>query len=316
MIGFNGKMNNMNGIYRVYEDGILIAEQKNKLTVLGRANALKAMLGSTQSFASSLGIGVDSSANDTGNFHTKTDLGFNVGKYPVISSSLGNTETYDALVYTARITDQSRYRITELGLFANRVTSGFENENQVIFDFEEGDPFTLTDTVSYKIIADNEPVFRIGNSCFNMTASTSLMVWNSSTINLSNVAPYDDFCLAAHFGANAAVTIKFESSTDAYATYTFTPGGTGYKVLSVSRSSVTPTGNLDWSKINKITIDAGGQVYLDGLRVKKYRTPDSTEGLVSRAVLYDPATGKYGIEKKFGSIIDIQYLLEVMLETV
>jgi len=310
LIGFNGKMNNMNGIYRVYEDGILIAEQKNKLTVLGRANALKAMLGSTQSFASSLGIGIDRSENSSGNFHDKTDLGFNVGKYPVISSSLGNTATYDALVYTARITDQSRYNITELGLFANRVTSGFENENQVIFDFEEGDPFTTTNVEPYKLIAEPNPVFRIGNSCLNMTGSSSLAVWSSSTINLSNVAPYDDFCLAAYFGANAALTIKFESSTDAYATYTFTPGGTGYKVLSVSRSSVTPTGNLDWSKINKITIDAGGQVYLDGLRVKKYRTPDSTEGLVSRAVLTTP------IEKKFGSIIDIQYLLEVMLETV
>lgn len=310
MIGFNGKMNNMNGIYRVYEDGILIAEQKNKLTVLGRANALKAMLGSTQSFASSMGIGVDRSANDTSTFHNKTDLGFNVGKYPVVSSSLGNTQTYDALVYTARITDQSRYNITELGLFANRVVSGFENENQVIFDFEDGDPFTLTEFEWYKTIAESNPFFRIGNSCLRLKNSSGLAVWNSSTINLSNVAPYDDFCLAAHFVANASLTIKFESSTDAYATYTFAPGGTGYKVLSVSKSSVTPTGNLDWSKINKITIDAGGDVYLDGLRVKKYRTPDSTEGLVSRAVLTTP------IEKKFGSIIDIQYLLEVTLETV
>lgn len=308
----------MNGIYRVYEDGILIAEQKNKLTVLGRANALKAMLGSTQSFASSMGIGVDSTANDTTVYHNKTDLGFNVGKYPVVSSSLGNTETYDALVYTARITDQSRYNITELGLFANRVASGFENENQVIFDFEDGDPFTFSvnpstlipDAEWYSTVADPNPIFRIGNSCLNMKNSSALATWNSSTINLSNVAPYDDFCLAANFVTNAALTIKFESDTSAYATYTFTPGGTGYKVISVSKSSVTPTGDLDWSKVNKITIDAGGQVYLDGLRIKKYRTPDSTEGLVSRAVLSTP------IEKKFGSIIDVQYLLEVMLETV
>jgi hypothetical protein len=310
LIGFNGKMNNMNGIYRVYEDGVLIAEQKNKLTVLGRANALKAMLGSTQSFASSMGIGVDGSANSSETFHDKTDLGFNIGKYPVVSSSLGNTQTYDALVYTARITDQSRYNITELGLFANRVSSGFENENQVIFDFETGDPFTLTEYEWYETIAESNPFFRIGNSSLRLKNSSGLAVWNSSTINLGNVAPYDDFCLAAHFVANAALTIKFESDTSAYATYTFTPGGTGYKVISVSKSSVSPTGNLDWSKINKITIDAGGEVYLDALRIKKYRTPDSTEGLVSRAVLSTP------IEKKFGSIIDIQYLLEVALETV
>jgi hypothetical protein len=309
LIGFNGKMNNMNGIYRVYEDGILIAEQKNKLTILGRANALKAMLGSAQSFASSMGIGVDSSANSSQTFHDKTDLGFNVGKYPVVSSSLGNTETYDALVYTARITDQSRYNITELGLFANRVASGFENENQVIFDFEAGDPFTLT-SYSWDTPIDSTPLFRIGNSCLRLLDSNGLAVWNSSVINLSNVAPYDDFCLAANFGANAALTIKFESSTDAHATYTFTPGGTGYKVISVAKSSGVFVGNIDWSKINKITIDAGGNVYLDALRIKKYRTPDSTEGLVSRAVLATP------IEKKFGSIIDIQYLLEVSLETV
>lgn len=303
-------MNNMNGIYRVYEDGILIAEQKNKLTVLGRANALKAMLGSAQSFASSMGIGVDGSENSSGNFHDKTDLGFNVGKYPVISSSLGNTATYDALVYTARITDQSRYNITELGLFANRVLSGFENENQVIFDFEDGDPFTLTNSAAWYSIIASPPVFRIGNSCLNMPTSSSLAVWNSSVINLSNVAPYDDFCLAANFGANTNLTIKFESSSSNYATYTFIPGGTGYKVLSVSKLSGTFVGNIDWSNINKITITPGGQVYLDGLRIKKYRTPDSTEGLVSRAKLTTP------IEKKFGSIIDIQYLLEVMLETV
>lgn len=310
-------MNNMNGIYRVYEDGILIAEQKNKLTVLGRANALKAMLGSTQSFASSMGIGVDGSDNDTTVFHNKTDLGFIVGKYPVISSSLGNTQTYDALVYTARITDQSRYNITELGLYANRVASGFENENQVIFDFEAGDPFTLTSAAFYDIVASPDPVFRIGNSCLNMQSASGLAVWESSTINLDNVAPYDNFCLAAHFGADAALTIKFESSSSNHATYTFDPTPNsetfvaGYRVLSVSKSSPSSSsGTVDWSRINKITIDAGGQVYLDGLRVKKYRTPDSTEGLVSRAKLATP------IEKKFGSIIDIQYLLEVMLETV
>jgi len=303
-------MNNMNGIYRVYENGVLIAEQKNKLTVLGRANALKAMLGSTQSFASSMGIGVDTTANETTTYHTKTDLGFNVGKYPVISSSLGNTETYDALVYTARITDPSRYYITELGLFANKLTSGFENENQVLFDFEDGDPFTLINGAWYSTIDTPTPKFRIGNSCLRLTNSSGVAVFNSSIVNLDNVAPYDEFCLAANFVTAVALTIKFESSSSDYAVYIFTPTATGYNIISVAKSSGTFTGNLDWSKINKVTISAGADVYLDGLRVKKYRTPDSTEGLVSRAVLATP------IEKKFGSIIDIQYLLEVMLETV
>ena len=302
-------MNNMNGIYRVYEDGILIAEQKNKLTLLGRSNALKAMLGSTQSFASSMGIGVDSSNNDTTTFHEKTDLGFNVGKYPIISSSLGNTNTYDALVYTARITDQSRYYITELGLFANKINSGFENENQILFDFEANDPFTLTSSSWFNTI-ETPTKFRIGNSCLKMSGSSSLAVFDTSIVNLSSIAPYDSLCLAAWFVVDADLTIKFESSSSDYSVYTFNPSATGYSIISVSKSSPSSTGGTtDWSKINKITIDAGGEVYLDGLRVKKYRTVDSTEGLVSRAVLDTP------IEKKFGSVIDIQYLLEFGLES-
>ena len=108
----------MIGIYKVYEDGKLIREAKNKLTILGRSNALSTMLGLTQSFAGSMGIGIDGAANSSGAFHDKTDLNFGVGKYPITASRLGidDTSSKDALIYTARITDPSRYDIYELGL--------------------------------------------------------------------------------------------------------------------------------------------------------------------------------------------------------
>ena len=99
----------MFGMYRVYEDGKLIAEQKNKLTLLGRSNALSTMLGLTQSFAGSFGIGVSPLTNGSSTYLDMTDLDFNVGKYPITATSLGTTGTQDALVYTTRITDPSRY---------------------------------------------------------------------------------------------------------------------------------------------------------------------------------------------------------------
>jgi hypothetical protein len=121
----------MSGIYRVFIDGELVAEQKNKLTLLGRSNALKTMLGLVPSFAGSMGIGTSSKANNSsGAYLNMSDLDFSVGRYPITGASLGQNTDEDILVYTARITDPSRYSITELGLYSNKYDySGFSCHN-------------------------------------------------------------------------------------------------------------------------------------------------------------------------------------------
>jgi hypothetical protein len=226
LIDFNGKMYNMNGIYKVFIDGELVAEQKNKLTLLGRSNALKTMLGLVPSFAGSMGIGVSSLANtSSGSYETRTDLDFSVGRYPIIAASLGQAPAdEDILVYTARITDPSRYHISELGLYSNKLSSNFEADNRTIFNFESGDALKhnnlyLTSTISTTIphFVENtidEPVtgsettiaYRIGNSALKLTQA-DVVTFNDTVIDMSYVAPYESFVLDAYITGDYSVNI-------------------------------------------------------------------------------------------------------------
>lgn len=387
MIDFNGKMYNMNGIYRVFIDGELVAEQKNKLTLLGRSNALKTMLGLVPSFAGSMGIGISSKANtSSGAYLDMADLDFSVGRYPITAASLGQNDAEDVLVYTARITDPSRYYITELGLYSNKLSSNFEADNRVIFNFESGDPLKLSNnsyvvtTGTYAVTAvtpsspavgsatytatghtfnvgdsvtisgsniagyngtftitaiatniftvanattgaatftdgtviNSKPHFisdfsnyRIGSNALKLT-QTDTITFNDSVLDMGYVAPYDSFVLAGNFSGSYTVRVTFLSASG-NAVYDFASGGAGYKVLLKEKNEGSNYAAVDWSKITSVTIAnvTTGTTILDGLRVKKYKTVDSVEGLVSRAVLSAP------IEKPLGSVVDIQYLLEM-----
>ena len=403
LIDFNGKMYNMSGIYRVFIDGELVAEQKNKLTLLGRSNALKTMLGLVPSFAGSMGIGTSSKANNSSaSYLDMSDLDFSVGRYPITAASLGQNTDEDILVYTARITDPSRYSITELGLYSNKLSSNFEADNRILFNFESGDPlktkkdffnatisiatpavitfnshnletgdsfkitttgalptglaidttyyvtnpatntFNLSTTYANAIagtkintsgtqsgthtitpsdlyyldsipgtpnIVSDLTNYRIGSNAVKLSGLNKSLVFNDSVLDLGYVAPYDQFILSAYFNAATSCSVVFSSGA-ASATYTFDIiTANNYNVMAVNKNSPTSSsGTVNWNEIDTITInfsDSDGYIILDGLRVKKYKTVDSVEGLVSRAVLTTP------IEKPLGSIIDIQYLLEM-----
>jgi hypothetical protein len=319
----------MNGIYRIYEDGKLIREVKNKLTLLGRSNALSTMLGLTQSFAGSLGIGISSASNGTNTFLNMTDLDYGVGKYPVTSSSLGqdSSQTKDALVYTARITDPSRYSIYELGLFSNQIAGSVDVDALSLLSFESGD--SLKETVSsvdyylddtynsrkatYEIDNIN---YRIGSNAVKLETGGSIFI-NDSVFNLTNFYPPDKLKLAFYAtGTSVVVEVKFYSGANNNAKFTFNSGAgvvnNAYNIVSLLKSQATITGTMDWSVIDRIevTVSGGTNAILDGLRIEKTKPIDSIDGLVSRAVL-DSNTK---IEKQAGSIIDIEYLLSFDLD--
>ena len=326
----------MNGIYRVYEDGKLIREVKNKLTLLGRSNAISTMLGLTQSFASSLGIGVSALSNEDikvlpsgAVFLNMTDLDYGVGRYPVTSTSLGqdSSQTKDALVYTARITDPSRYTIYELGLFSNQISGSVDVDGLSLLNFESGDSLKETvSSVDYYLDDTNSTYvagrkatyqsdnvnYRIGSNAVKLLSSGSIFI-NDAVYNLSNFYAPDKLKLAFYATGATTVTVKFYNSTN-YASFAFSSGivSNAYNVVSLLKSDATVSGTIDWSVIDKIEISVSGgtNAILDGLRIEKTKPIDSIDGLVSRAVL--DANTK--IDKQAGSIIDIEYLLSFDLD--
>lgn len=224
----------MYGVYKIFKDGKLVAEEKNKLTLLGRSNALSTMIGLTQSFASTLGIGVDNTANGTGTFHDKTDLGFSVGKYPVLSSSLGVDGTKDLLVYTARINDTSKYSIRELGLFSNQLSASSDLNTLTLFNFESGDPikeivggtaYYLSNADSYAEVATfllNNANSRIGSYSVNLPASKTIFI-DELNLDLSYFYASDSLVLAYYTTAAMTVTLKFYNGEN-YQSYIFNSG--------------------------------------------------------------------------------------------
>jgi hypothetical protein len=269
----------MIGIYKVYENGKLIREAKNKLTILGRSNALSTMLGLTQSFAGSMGIGIDGAANSTSTFHDKTDLNFGVGKYPITASRLGidDTSSKDALIYTARITDPSRYEIYELGLYSNQITGSVDVDALTLFNFESGDALketvgtspndedyyvddVATEYTSLKkttILSDNLN-YRIGSNAFKLDNGGTIF-YNDVPTNLSSFYEYDYLKLAFYATGPVTVTVKFLSGAN-FASYAFTSTNAGYSIVSKlkTQTSEVSAAAVDWSAIDKIEITVSG----------------------------------------------------------
>lgn len=313
----------MFGMYRVYEDGKLIAEQKNKLTLLGRSNALSTMLGLTQSFAGSFGIGISNLSNGSETYLNMTDLDFNVGKYPITATSLGTTGSQDALVYTSRITDPSRYTIYELGLFSNQISGYVDVDALTLLNFESGDAIKETvSSVGYYLDDPNATFiagkkstvltditnYRIGSNAVKLLSGGTIFA-NDATIDLSAFYNSDKLKLAFYASGAVTVTVKFSSGAN-FASYAFVGTNATYSVISrIKTETSTTSGTVDWSAIDRIDITVSGgtagtsYAILDGLRISKDKPIDSIDGMVSRAVLATP------ISKEAGSIIDIEYLL-------
>ena len=203
----------MYGTYKIYKDGKLITEQKNKLTVLGRANALKAMLGQNQYFANSFGIGVSDKTNGDTTYLDMTDLDFTVGKFPISMGTLGTAadSSTDGLVYTARITDTSRYLITEIGLFSNVVNGAVEIDDLTIFNFEDGDPIKETPSTFTATISNGNPAVFTFNS-------HGLLNGDSITLSTTNTLPA---------GLQINTTYYVINSTTNTFNVSLTYGGTG-----------------------------------------------------------------------------------------
>jgi len=322
----------MYGTYKIYKDGKLVAEQKNKLTTLGRGNALKAMLGQNQYFANVFGIGVSSKTNENETFLTRTDLEFTVGLYPISMGTLGlaDDNTTDGLVYIARITDTSRYNINEIGLFSMTTTDAVMVDDLTIFNFESGDPLkeVVSGTTYYvnnasstylagkaATIMDDQVNYRIGSNAIKMTGNTKTIFFDDVKQDMSDIEYSDKLVLAA-YSSNAGtrnVTVKFYSAPSTFATYTYALVN-GYNILSLQKNAGTNYDTVDWKAITKIEVTTPSNlstdhIIFDGLRVKQTKPVDATDGLVSRAVLTTP------IEKDAGSIIDIQYILSMGLDT-
>lgn len=316
-------MTDIIGVFKIYQDGKLIAEKQNNITQNGRVLAIKTLLGAIPSFGTSIGIGVGETANNiVSGLATNSRLDFKVASAPVTSSFLSPESSYDGLVFKAKIIDPMSYRIKEIGLFSDSLNNGATNYRvETLISFEPSDNLEYTDGTDLSTTSGNSriigtsdsPNFRIGDKALELkaTATNSLpaVVANNVYTGLDSYSA-KDLISVAFYTANTSASIDVTFYTDAsnYSTYRFPAGIAGYRVISLEKGS-TPqatAGTLNWANITKIKVQANtGDCILDGIRMEDVSRIDTNNGLVSRAVLGSE------ISKITNTPLDIEYYLRL-----
>lgn len=308
------------GLYKFILDGEVVAEQKNALTPMGRSIAIKSLLGIIPNFAGVITYGIGNEPNiisASTNLITNNGLQFEIGRTPVIGSSLDISNSTDVLVYTGIIDSTEQYQIYEVGLYPGGIReTNADVTGSTIFDFDRVDLFTKSGTASASSLVESIEA-RIGNNLFSLSPSNgtdSYISYVSSNNTLAVIDTYislDTFRLAG-FNLNSfssSVNFRFYTDSTNYYDYTFnTPSSSGYFIVSKDKGSAVLTGNPSWSNITSVRIwqNSASAVYLDALKIDfgSYLI-DTVTGMISRAVLPQP------VKKPAGIPLTIEYSLSI-----
>lgn len=308
------------GTYKFILDGKVVAEQKNALTMSGRSIAIKSLLGVIPNFAGVISYGIGNEKNTISastNFISNNNLQFEIGRTPVIGSSLELLNSTDILVYKGVIDSTSQYQIYEVALFPGGITNtNADVAGSTIFDFDQVDLFTKIGTASASYLVDASES-RIGSQLFYLSQTdgvNSYIGYNSTNNSLSLIDNYtslDTFRLAG-LDTNlysSSINFRFYSDENNYFSYIFTtPTSSGYFITSVEKGSAVSIGSPNWANITTVRIwqNSASYVYLDGLKIDfgSYLI-DSVTGMISRAVLDTP------VRKPAGIPLTIEYSLSI-----
>jgi hypothetical protein len=308
------------GVYKFILDGQVVAEQKNALTSMGRSIAIKSLLGIIPNFAGVISYGIGNSPNvlsASTNLITNNVMDFEIGRTPVIGSSLDISSNTDILMYRGVIDSTAQYQIYEVGLFPGGIAStNADVTGSTIFDFDRVDLFTKVGTASAAALVEAVEA-RIGTQLFSLPTTDGINSYisyqtsNNVLESIDRYTSFDTFRLAG-FDFNSyssSVYIRFYTDSSNYFDYIFnTTSSSGYFIVEAEKGSTAITGNPVWTNITSARIwqTSGSAIYLDGLKIDfgSY-LQDTTTGMISRAVLASP------VRKPPGIPLTIEYSLSV-----
>lgn len=308
------------GKYKFYSGSELIGEYQNALTTNGRTIAIKSLLGIIPNFAGTIAYGLGNIANTINsntNLITNNSLQFELGRSPVIGSSLDISNNNDILVYTATINDPFQYQIYEVGLFPSQLRNAdIGLGGSTIFDFDRVDLFAKFGTASGSFLQEAIEA-RIGTTLLYLPitdGATSYLSYSTTDNSLTIINGYisqDTFRLAGFDTSEKAASVNFRFYTDLTNYYDLVfpvQTASGYFVSEIQKGSANITGNPSWATITSARIwqNSASPVYLDGLRIDigPYLV-DTNTGMISRAVLPTP------IRKPAGIPLTVEYSLSL-----
>jgi hypothetical protein len=294
----------LKGIYRFYQEGVLIHEEENLITNLGKVAILRYLAGYSGHFGKSIRLGVGSTAANAAD----VTLNFENVQAPVTLISPDYTNTW--LVFKARLAENLAGSFYEVGLS--------NSYNEQVPMYASALILTFDNTVeNWSGGTYNTTNARTGAANLRLAPATSstTTVTLDTLIDLSGYSSSDDFKLAyRNNNSNASsVFLRFYTDASNYFTYTINSPAVSYNIATFNKNNFVATGSPSWGNITQVgvsaTAGAGGaaQVDFDGFRIDDKDTYNQVETLVSRTVLGTPVTKAVGVP------LDVEYTLDLTL---
>ncbi|QIN94596.1 tail protein [Streptomyces phage Muntaha] len=294
----------MNGIYRFYQGGKLIAEHKNLITNEGKRLVLRYMAGQSPSLGGGIALGVGGLAASTSDVR----LRFEIYRANVL---LRNADySTNRVLFKGEIEQEVEFTIYEAGLWSTTSNTLGTPDSQIITTFDlETEAWTnvTTDSTNARTSASAVRV--------DAGASSTTSPRVEADLDLSGYSTEDEFALAIYkpdgnvtdvslVFANAITGGQFKLTKSIAA---LTNGA--YHVVYFRKGDFVATGSISWDNIDTLGVDVtagttGGYVILDGIRVEDTDTPDQDHILVSRTVLTSP------LVKTSTAPMEVEYSLE------
>lgn len=296
----------MKGIYRIYQEGRLIAEQENLITTEGKKLILRYLAGQAGSIGDALAVGVAATTPTASDYR----LNFEIERVVVSLKNADYSNQY--IIFKGTLPQIGEYQIYEVGLFssfANSVAGDYAGRVLTTFD-------TTVEPWTNATVDTTAPRTSVDSILVTAGVSATVSTRNSTVMDLAGYSGNDEFTLAFNkTGANiTTLALAFENSTGGSykRSLSITGLSTGYNVLAFKKSDFTATGTIDWGTITSFGVDvtanaSGGTIILDAIRVEDTDTVNPNYVMVSRALLSSP------LAKTSVAPLDIEYALDLSI---
>lgn len=299
----------MKGVFRLYQNGELIAERENVITTEGKKMIQRYLAGQSANLGDAIALGV---AGSPSALAADTRLNFEIARIPV---RLKNADfTNSVIVFKGTLPQEDVYTIYEMGLwsqYSDAIAGEFSSRLLTTFNtvIEPWTNVTL-DAVNVRTSADSAKV--------TAGASATVQVRNASVdMDLSGYSGNDRVTLAFYKPDNnmLGVTFVFEDATTGgkYASSEVAINGlsVGYNVISVAKSAFTQTGTVSWASITRYGVDVranatGSNISLDAIRIEDTDTVNRDFVLVSHTTSGSALATKTAIAP-----MDVEYAIDI-----
>lgn len=299
----------MKGVFRLYQNGLLVAEKENVVTTNGKRLIQRYLAGQSASLGEAIALGVNGSPSAAA---ADVRLNFEITRVPVALKSADFTA--GTIVFKGTLPQEDVYTIYEMGLwsqYSDAIAAGFASSVLTKFNTAVESWTNITaDTTNSRCSAQAAKV--------TVAASQTVSVRNSDVnLDLSGYSGNDLFSVAFYKPDNnmASVTFVFEDQTTGgnfkSPAQTISALPVGYNVVQVAKSAMVQTGTISWASINKFGMDVtatatGSNISLDSIRVEDTDTINQDYSLVSHTTSATPLATKTAVAP-----MDVEYAVNV-----